>query len=226
MEYPCETTSAQGFVQFLSCNLLPHGYWFYVTGWIPEGKDAQQIDMKLMRKYGAGLGRSARARRKQLGYANVRYVRHGQFFVLLATHGKHNFFEEEKDSVRDIRRVPLQFGGYSISCRRGGRTRDGKPDSRWHSHVEIDRRHFRRLKAYFLEQAAHQSRKRMAMEFYQLPFEPYAPVRRQMLRLLRSVNGVRKRAAKEPIPIEVLPMRRRIVKPFEPARTGPSSALR
>ena len=220
MGYVCETTSVQGFVQLLACNLLPHGYWFYVTGKIPDEKDSRRVEAKLIRKYGTDLGRSARARRKQLGYANIRYVRHGRFFVLLATHGKHAFFEEETTSVRDIRRVPLRFSGYSISCRRGGRTREGRPDGRWRSHVAIELRHFRQLQAYLLEQAARQSSQRVALEFYRLPFEPYAPVRRQMLRLLKSVNRARKRAAKEPLKLEVLPMRRRIVSPFKPARPG------
>ena len=54
----------------------------------------------------------------------------------------------------------------------------------------------------------------MAREFYQFPFEPYAPIRRQLLKLLRKVNRVRKRAGYAILPPEVLPMRRRVVKPF------------
>ena len=219
MEYRYETTSAEGLVQLLACNLLPHGYWFYVTGWIPDDKDARKVDLKLSGKYAAGLGRTARARRKRLGYANVRYVRHGRFFVLLATHGTHRFFEEEKASIRDIRRIPLRFAGYAISCRPGGRTRDGQADSKLHSHVEIDREHFKELMAYYADLALRRSAKHLALEFYGLPFEPYAPVRRQMLRLLRCVNRIRKKAGKEPVPFEVLPFRRRIVRPFEPAGT-------
>ena len=52
------------------------------------------------------------------------------------------------------------------------------------------------------------------MEFYELPFEPYAPIRRQLLNLWRSVNHARKTAGFTPLPVEVLPLRRRIVKPF------------
>jgi hypothetical protein len=54
----------------------------------------------------------------------------------------------------------------------------------------------------------------LALEFYRLPFEPYAPIRRQMLRLLRDVNAARKTAGFRAIPLEVLPLRRRVVKPF------------
>ena len=120
--------------------------------------------------------------------------------------------------MRDIRHVPLRVAGYSISYRRGNRTREGGPDSRWHTHVEIDRQRYKELRAWFLEIAVHRSAARLAAEFYNLPFEPYAPVRRQMLRLLRLVNAARKRAGYESLPYAVLPLRRRIVRAFEPPR--------
>lgn len=216
MEYLCETTSSEGFVQLLACNHLPHGYWFYVSGWIPEGKDPGRVDAKLINKYGVDVGRTARVRRKRLGQANLRYLRHGRFFVLIATHGTHRFFEDEAASMRDIRHVPLRFAGYSISYRRGNRTREGGPDPRWHAHVEIDRQRYKELQAWFQEIAVHRSAARLAAEFYNVPFEPYAPVRRQMLKLLRMVNAVRKRAGYASLPYAVLPLRRRIVRPFEP----------
>ena len=150
-----------------------------------------------------------------MGWANMQYLRHGRCFVLLATHGQHRFFDEEAASIRDIRRVPLKFGGYSISYRRGGRLRDGKPDGGWHSHVEIDRNFYKELEAYLLEMAVRSSANRIAREFYNLPFEPYAPVRRQMTKLVDKVNKVRKKAARQRIPYRVCPMRRRVVKPFE-----------
>ena len=37
--YACETTSPEGFLQMLVCNYLTHGYYFYVSGWVPAGKD-------------------------------------------------------------------------------------------------------------------------------------------------------------------------------------------
>jgi len=124
-------------------------------------------------------------------------------------------FDEEAALVRDIRRVALKFAGYSISYRRGGRTREGTPDVRWHSHVEIDQKRYRELEAWFLEMAVRRSVAQLALEFYRLPFEPYAPVRRQMLRLLRKVNEARSQAGLERLPYEVLPLRRRVVRPFE-----------
>jgi hypothetical protein len=39
--------------------------------------------------------------------------------VLLATPGRHPFFTEEASVIRDARRVPIEFGGYSLSFRGG-----------------------------------------------------------------------------------------------------------
>ena len=216
MRYRCETTSVEGLVQLLACNYLPHGYWFYVTGAIPMHKDVRQVDAKLIAKYGIDVLRTARARRKRSGRANMQYLRHDRFFVLLATRGTHLFFAEESACVRDARETPLQFAGYAVSYRRGNRKRDGTADNRWHSHVQIERGRYNELKAYFLEIAARRSADRLAREFYYLPFEPYAPVRRQLLSILRAVNRARRQAGFEPLPYDVLPLRRRVVKPFEP----------
>ena len=119
MKHRHETGSLEGFVQYLAANLLPHGYWFYVTGRVPAGKDPAAVDKKLTAKYGVNLSRQQRARRKLAGQANVHYVRLGSFWVLLATCGEHAFFLEEGDAVRDIRHTPLRVGGYSLTVRLG-----------------------------------------------------------------------------------------------------------
>ncbi len=74
MEYRCEATSPVGFVQQLVSCYLPHGYWFYVSGCIPEHKDPRSVDEKLLAKYGISLSRSSRARRKRVGIANIHYL--------------------------------------------------------------------------------------------------------------------------------------------------------
>jgi hypothetical protein len=140
MPYRAEATSLEGFVQQIACCYLRHGYWFYITGHVPVAKDPRLIDRKLIAKYGIGVSQSTRARRKRLGRANLQYLRHNRRFAILATKGQHDFFASESKSIHDIRRVPLQYGGYSISYRRGGRTRSGDRDARWHAHVEIERR--------------------------------------------------------------------------------------
>lgn len=205
----------------LAANYLPHGYWFYTTGWIPRRKDRSQVDAKLIDKYSIAVSRPSRTRRKRLGYANVHYLRHDGCFVMLATHGKHQFFDEESD-VRDVRHVPINFAGYSISYRREGCRKKAKGNDsaqqsvKWRSHVEIDRMHYGELKAYFLHLATHRTTENLASEFSRVPFEPYAPIRRQLLNILRAANQVRKRAGFAPLPYSVLRYRRRIVKPFDP----------
>jgi hypothetical protein len=198
-----EATSVEGFVQQLAVSYVRNGYVFYVTGIVPAGKDPATVDRKLVAKYGADATKWARARRKRAGHANVQYLRHGSFFVILATPGEHPFFAEEAGTVRDCRRVPIKFGGYAVSFRNGRVS------------VRIEREQYALLKAYFLEQATRRSADAIERMFRGLPFEPYAPVRGQLHGLLRAVNRARKRAGKPPVPWTCVRHRRRIVRPFE-----------
>ncbi len=222
MRYRCEATTVEGFVQQLACCYLPHGYWFYVSGWAPAGKDPRAVDQKLLGKYGIAVSRQARARRKLAGLANLHYLRHERHFVLLATHGTHRFFEEEGDRVRDVRRLPLHFAGYSVTYRpghfkaRAGPSDPAEPDDKWHARVQIGREAYADLKAYFLGRAVRTPAEVLARELYAVPFEPYARVRQQMLNVLRLVNDARRRGGREALPPSVLRYRRRIVRPFGP----------
>jgi len=202
-DYRYETSSISGFIQQLAVSYVSNGYFFYVVGRVPAGKDARAIDRKLVGRYGVHVSKWAKARRKQAGGANLQYLRHGHLFVLLATHGHHPFFTEEGELVRDMRRIPLKAFGYAVSFK-------GQ-----HVHVRIEREEFKRLKAYFLGLATHRRADTIAAELFQLPFEPYAPVRRQLLELWRLINKARRAAGFDLVPIECLRLRRRIVKPFE-----------
>jgi hypothetical protein len=231
MQYRYEATSLTGLVQQLAANILSNGYWFYVTGRVPEGKAAAAIDRKLLEKYGVAVSRQQRARRKQAGLANVHYLRWERFWVLLATHGKHRFFEEEGDRVRDAREIPIQVGGYSLSVKRGNFLKKTAsdtptaPDGKYRVRVQIGRERYRELKAYFIDRACHRSVEKLVSELWTLPFEPYAPVRKQLLNLLRLMNAKRQQAGFAKIPTSVLRYRREIVKPFavsgESAMTSP-----
>jgi len=226
MEYRCETTSLIGFVQILASNYLPHGYWFYVTGRVPAGKDARLVDQKILAKYGIALSRQQRARRKAAGQANLHYVRYQDFFVILATHGRHSFFVEEGASLRDIRKVPLQIGGYSIWVKRGNFLQRESadelpvPDHRYRVRVLISRKEYRLLRDHLLELATHRTAERLRAEFWNVPFEPYAPVRKQLLRILRLVNAKRLAMGYERLPADALRLRRQIVKPFGELRAN------
>ena len=211
MEYRCVATSVVGFVQQLAVAYVTHGYWFYVTGQIPEDKDPAAVDRKLVERYGIAISKWARARRKRQGLANVQYLRHERTFVLLATKGRHDFFGRERASIRDIRRVPIKFAGYSIGCRKG---RDG----RWHASVRIDHDDYGKLKAYLSVHACRRRADALATELHRLRYEPYAPIRRQLLNLLRHMNGLRKQAALEPLPIRALRLRRATIRAFDAGR--------
>jgi hypothetical protein len=117
--------------------------------------------------------------------------------------------------IRDIRRVPIRYAGYSISYKPGGRKKDGSNDDKWHAHVEIDREQYLGLRAWFSERALRDSAKSLAMAFSQLQIAPYAPVRRQILLILRDVNRSRKRVGKRQLEPDMLPLRRRVVRPFD-----------
>ncbi len=203
MIYRCEAKSLIGFVQQLAVAYLANGYWLYVTGKIPDRKDPDEVDRKLIEKYGIDISKWARARRKRLGHANLQYIRHDRFFVILATHGEHTFFEEEAKSIRNATRVPIKYRGYSISYRGG------------HSHVRIERGEYNRLKAYLLDLALRRSREKLENEFSKLHFEPYAPVRNQLFQIFRAVNRARKVAGYQKIDKSCIRTKRQIVRPFE-----------
>jgi hypothetical protein len=215
MRYRCETTSIEGFVQQVACSYLRHGYWWYVASVIPDHKDPREIDAKLIGRYDIVRSERRRASAKRRGEANMQYIRYGRFFLLMATQGDHAFKDAERQRLRDVRRVPIKFAGYSISYRRGGRTRQGEPDPKWHAHVEIERGQYRLLRDYFLELSVHRRAESLARAFYRIEFEPYAPIRRQLLAIHRQVNRKRAQHGYEPVPIEALRLRRKVVKPFE-----------
>lgn len=201
--YPCVCPTVAGFIQQLAVSYIAHGYWFYVTGHVPEGKDPVAVDGKLIDRYDIAMSKWARARRKQTGRASLQYLRHESFFVILATHGEHPFFELESKSIRDARHVPVKYAGYSVSFRGG------------HAHVRIEQGELNRLRAYFLDLAKHRNAEDVAAALARIPFEPYAPVRRQLYELRKAVNRARRESGYSLVPPEALRLRRRIVRPFE-----------
>ena len=228
--YVCEVRSLNALVKQIAVHTIRWGYWWYVSGVIPPGKSLQEIDGKLMNKYTANVSASTRNRRKHAGLANARYYRWGRRFFLFTTLGDGPIWESEKVNLRCIRRpprdfekrtgytgkfpyAPLQVEGYSISYKPGGRTKTGDVDPKWHSHVELDRDCYRNLKADFLETATKRKCHELGMKFYELPYEPYAPLYRQLLKILRDVNQKRRRSGiktyveKQYVPSSLRPMK-------------------
>jgi hypothetical protein len=205
MEYRCEAASREAFIQQL-VNYVSAGYWRYVSGSIPLHKNPLDVDCKLVGQYGINISKWARTRRKKAGGGNAHYLRHERMFVLLATPGSHPIAATEPD-MRDFRRCPLRFHGYSIGCGVG-------TDGRWHVSVRIHAEEYRLQKYRLLQLAVHHSPEQLAVEFQNLAFVPYARVRRQLLNLLRAVNRERRIAGLELVPFTVLNLRRSPVKVY------------
>lgn len=221
MEYKYEVTSMTGFLQRVATHLLTHGYYFFVQGTVPEGKDPAALDSKLLAKYDIAKSEGARRWRKQQGLGNVQYVRFERSWILMATHGDHPIREGEGANLKDVRRSPLRISDYSIYVKRGNYLKKQSPDiapmpdGRWRVRVLIAREPYRELCAYFLSIACHRSKESLGQELYSMPYVPYAPVRKQLLKLLRLINAERKAAGYEKIPASVLRFKRDIVRAFE-----------
>lgn len=201
--YRYEAQSIEGFVQQVAVHYVGRGYYFYVSGIVPEGKEPRAVAQKLIDKYDIAISKFVRARRKAAGRANLQLILHGRVFLLLATAGEHPFFTEEHGQIRDCREVPIKFASYSISFRNG------------HASVRIERETERDLKAFFRKRALW-SEERLGRLFSSLPFEPYAPVRRQFLTMLNQVNRARQAAGAEKVPVGCLRLRRKPCRPFVP----------
>lgn len=200
--YRCVATGIEGFIQQVAVSYVRTGHFFYVSGTLGPTADGPAVDTKLIHKYGVDVSRWGRALRKSRGEANLQYIRHDRFFLLMATHGKSLFFELEGDQVSDCRRQPIKFAGYSISYRGG------------HPHVRIDLETYLGFKAQMVEESLRRDRE-MLEGMLSLPmFVPYAPVRRQLWHVCREMNRVRSAAGLEPLRQECLSFRRRIVRPF------------
>ena len=211
MRYRCVATSPEGLVQQVAVSYLRHGYWWYVSGRIPNGKDLHKVDQKLINKYDIDVTERQRSVRKSKGLANMQYIRYGRWFCMLVTAGNHRIKQQEK--IRDCRRHPIRFEGYSISYRRAGTTpRGGTP--KWHACVRIDTTTYRQLKIWLDDRAKHRKATTLAQDINRIPFARYAPVRRQILNLHRSVNRTRKQSGFDTVPISSLNLKRKITQPF------------
>lgn len=234
MDYKYEVTSVTGFLQRVATHLLPKGYYFFVQGTLSVGKDPLALDAKFLAKYDVAKSEGARRWRKQQGLGNVQYVRYQNHWILLATHGDHPIREGEGDNLKDVRRCPIRIGDYALYVKRGNylkkdaREEAAKPDGRWRVRVVIAREPYRELCAYLLSIACHRQADTLAEELYSLPYEPYAPIRKQLLKLLRLINAKRQAAGYSKIPPTCLRFKRQIVRAFEEnsSRTLSGSELR
>lgn len=105
------------FIRKIAIDYLRYGYFRYVVREIPEGSDCSDIDERILKEYDVTFNRMARKRRRDTGDAVVTYIRYKRFFILLATYGRHEAFDQL--AWRDIREFPLQLWGHSIGEKGG-----------------------------------------------------------------------------------------------------------
>lgn len=219
-EYKTEVKSVRAFVQRVACEIVNRGYLFYVTGRVPEGRDPEALERKLEELYRYRLTKHQRLRRKRQGLANLHLVRYGRFYVMFATPGRHEAWYEQEEwprevrlrrgnRIKDIRLEPLRFEGYQIGVRRS--LRDGKN----HLSVRIQKEEFEGLRAYFLQLACVRSIANLRWELGTVPFEPYSGVTRQLWKIVREMNGLRKTQGLKPLPMSAPRLVRKVVKTFE-----------
>ena len=156
-------------------------------GLLPQGKDYRAIDDRIIAKYGIAKNRWERCRRKRAGEDNLRYLRDGRWFLLIATgpRGQKSLLQERGQHSRRAG-VPIRFHGYELTYR-GGRV--------W---VRIDREHLRGIRKRFVRMAVWAGALTLSSEFQGIPFKPYRPACFcQLFRLLREVNRRRNAAGLE-----------------------------
>lgn len=219
MSYRCCAASIEGAVQLIAANYLRHGFYWYVTGCIPQGKNPQQIDTKLLNKYEIDVSAWERARRRKAGLANAHYLRCGEWFIIMVSEGHHKIKQPsanggERESLRDCRRQPIRLFDYTISYRRAN-TDSEAANGRWHAHVRIEPKRYRQLKAYFGQLAVHRTKEHLEREFQSLPYARYAPIRRQILNLARMVNAQRSQQGFDLVAYSRLSLRRLPVKVYD-----------
>ena len=222
-DYRYIATSRTGFVQQVVSSYVARGYRFHVSGKVPEGKDPRDIDEKLLDLYDIRKTRSQRYRAKQAGKANLHYIRFQNDWLILATEGKHLLRELEAKNIRDCSRdQAIFFQGYSIRLKAGlyrpYRCRNQKyvaeRDNKQRVRVQIARDTFRELKSDFLAVCKKRRPDWLAAKFYNLPYEPYAPIRQQLLTLLFHVNKTLKKSGRQPVSTKAIRFMRKQVLPF------------
>jgi len=124
------------------------------------------------------------------------------------TIGQYVRIERRRTSSSDAKRKGIRYGGYLVSFRNG------------HAQVRMDDDTYRELKAYYADLACRRKAEQLITEFYNAPFEPYSPVKRQMFNILREVNRKRKTAGFSQIPSSAIWLKRKIVTPFSSEIAG------
>jgi len=198
-EYRYEATSVAGFLSQL-VRYIQGGHYFYFACTLPPDADPQAVDRKLLALYDVVQPRWKRKTRSRGDRPSVHYLRHERFYVLLSTHGREEvggevrpgrLFVDHSKTIRDVRRTALKFRGYSV------RYTYSETHKRWKVFVRLDREAYRAIRTSMTSAATRARYRQPAVlehEFAKLALEPYGPVRKQLLAILKEVNRLRRRA--------------------------------
>jgi len=214
MAYQYKARNQTAFLQQL-VRYVQAGYRFYIFG-ATGRKPAESVDERLLTKFDIRKSPQQRSRAKARGEANLQYIRLEDFWVILATKGKHPFFDvhrtkEGRAEYKDLRKTALRVGPYAISSKLDGAWNKESSNSklnRYRVRVTLTRAEYKELVAFFEGKACHWSAERLEAEFAKVGqlYLPYSPVKNQLVQLVRRTNKKRKEAGYKRIPYSALNM--------------------
>lgn len=179
MAYSFVVTELHAFLRRVAIDYVRFGYYRYAMREIPADKDPAHVDVKLIETYEITQCRMTRTRRKRQGLANVVFVRQGHRFILLATEGTHLTFD--RICWRDIRIAPIHFAGYSIGVK-------GNVPC-----VQVARHTWKPIERYLVS-IAHRPKSEVETAINNLRFYSFPGVIRQKLKLVKTINRLRRKS--------------------------------
>lgn len=215
-QYRYECPSVDALVQ-RAVVLAQKGYVYFLQGELRAGRDPSVTDEKLLEKADARQTKDQRYTRKRKGKANAHYFRWGRLWVVMMTEGSHPMKERNaKERLLDLRNrdhAPLRLGPYSVKLRLDN-TPKGRASGRHRASVRLTERAYSELKTELLEIAMHRSAETLAARVFRLAFQPYGPVYRQILAVVKAVNVQRRGAGYVAVPLSCVRFRRDLPKHF------------
>lgn len=215
-QYRYECPSVEALVQ-RAVVLAQKGYVYFLQGELRAGRDPFATDEKLLEKSNARHTKDQRYIRKRKGKANAHYFRWDRLWVVMMTEGIHPMRERRaKERLLDLRNpdhAPLRLGAYSVKLRRDS-TPQGRASGRYRASVRLTERAYLELKAELVDIALHRSAEKLAARVFRLPYQPYGPVYRQILAIVKAVNVRRKGGGYKAVPLSCVRFRRDLPKHF------------
>lgn len=173
------------FLKRLSKDYFSHGYYWYYQVNIPENKNSEEIEKKLINFYKITSHSQIRQRRKEKGKANCNVVIFRNIAVIVATEGEHENLNREL--FTDIREESLTILGneiFIIRHRKGGQLK---------ASVRIPKHRLKLIKKRLGGIALH-NEERVRGYLKNLSNYTFEGIQAQKLALLKKINKRRKKA--------------------------------